>query len=47
VISTASGQALATLHECQTIYGLEDIYDLLEVALVDGHNRRVMSKSKD
>lgn len=32
------------------MYGLEDVYDLLEVIAVDAHNRRVaneaMSKSK-
>jgi len=35
---------LATLHEMQTIYSLEDLYDLLEMASVDGHNRRMVEK---
>jgi len=31
---------LATLHELQTVYGLEDLYDLLEIAVIDDHNAR-------
>lgn len=31
---------LATLHECDTVYGVEDIYLMLEVLSVDAHNRR-------
>lgn len=31
---------LATLHECATVYAVEDIYLLLEVAGVDAHNKR-------
>jgi hypothetical protein len=37
---------LATLHELQTIYGAEDLYNLLEVIVVDGHNERVLSKPR-
>jgi hypothetical protein len=36
---------LATLHELQTIYGLEDLYDLLEIVLVDAHNARVVDEA--
>ena len=35
-------RGLATLHECQTVYGVEDLYDLIEIAAVDDHNRRMM-----
>jgi len=38
VIAGVLSTKLATLHELQTVYGLEDAYDLLEVAMVDGHN---------
>jgi hypothetical protein len=38
---------LATLHELQTAYGAQDLYDLLEIIVVDGHNERVMSERKD
>lgn len=34
---------LATLHELQTVYGLEDCYDLLEIANVDAFNRMLMA----
>ena len=29
---------LATLHEMQTVYGLEDCYDMLELMAVDNYN---------
>lgn len=29
---------IATLHELQTVYGLEDLYNLAEVVIVDRHN---------
>ena len=32
---------LATLHELETVYSLEDLQDLLEVAMVDNHNRSI------
>ena len=30
---------LATLHELQTVYGVEDCYNLAEIVSVDNHNR--------
>jgi len=37
----------ATLHELETVYGWEDAYDLLEIIVVDAHNRqRLAPKSK-
>lgn len=35
---------LATLHEMQTVYGLSDAYEMLEIIAVDGHNQRLWSK---
>lgn len=35
---------MATLHELQTIYGAEDMYNMLEVLVVDNYNERVLSK---
>ena len=35
---------LATLHEMQTVYGLSDAYELMEIIAVDGHNQRLWSK---
>lgn len=35
---------MATLHELGTVYGVEDCYDMLEVAAVDAHNRALMRR---
>jgi hypothetical protein len=35
---------LATLHELDTVYGCEDLWALIEVSSVDGHNEAVMSR---
>jgi hypothetical protein len=32
---------MATLHELDTVYGVEDLYDMLEVLEVDAHNKRI------
>lgn len=33
----------ATLHELETVYGMEDVYDMLEIIMVDAHNHRVLN----
>lgn len=33
------------LEPLSTTLGLEDLYDLIEVIRIDGHNRRVMNKA--
>jgi len=35
-----ASKGLATLYEMQTVYGLEDVYDLLEIVVVDAYNQR-------
>jgi len=35
---------LATLHELQTVYGVKDLYDMLEVALVDAYNNMIANR---
>jgi hypothetical protein len=35
---------MATLHELQSVYGAEDLYNLLEVLVIDNYNERVLSK---
>jgi hypothetical protein len=35
---------LATLVECQTVLGIEDAYNLIEVLAVDAHNRRILAE---
>jgi hypothetical protein len=34
----------ATLHELQTVYSVEDMYDLLEILLVDRYNEQRLRK---
>ena len=36
-----------TLAELQTIYGTEDLYDMLEVYLVNANNAQVMAKRRE
>lgn len=38
VIGAVISRRLATLHELQTVYSLEDAYNMLEVARVDEYN---------
>jgi len=44
LIATVVATRAATLHELQTVYGLEDAYDLLEMATVEVHNQRAIKK---
>ena len=42
MIGAVLSARLATLHELQTVYGVEDAYDLLEVLTVDAHNEQLV-----
>jgi hypothetical protein len=35
---------LASLTELQTVYGTEDLHNLLEIAVVNAHNRRLAAE---
>nr|WP_255701749.1 transcription elongation factor GreA [Bordetella sp. LUAb4] len=37
---------MATLHELQTVYGSQDLYDMLEVIAVDVHNETLLSSAR-
>ncbi len=41
LIGTLVSSRMATLVELQTVYGVEDAYNMLEVLTVDAHNERV------
>ena len=43
-IATVVSSKLATLHELDTVYGVEDLWILLEVNAVDRHNAYIASK---
>lgn len=42
VIATLVSAKIATLADLQTVYSIEDAYDLLEILGVDSHNQRRM-----
>jgi hypothetical protein len=46
-IATVVSAGKATLHELDTVYGVEDLWLLLEVITVDAHNHRVLNSPKD
>lgn len=43
-IGTVVSRKMATLFELQTHYGAEDLYNMLEILIVDNYNERVLSK---
>jgi hypothetical protein len=38
VIAVLISRRVATLHELDTIYGVQDAYDMLEIVAVDDYN---------
>lgn len=40
-------RGIATLHELDTIYGTEDVYNLLEIVMVDNANTEWFRTHKD
>lgn len=45
-IAAVISSGKATLRELQSDYGLEDVYDLLEVVSIDAFNRQLAAKKK-
>lgn len=43
LIGVVISNGRATLHELDTVYGWEDAYDLLEIIVVDNHNRALLT----
>ena len=46
-IATVVCSGKASLHELDTVYGLEDLWDLLEIISVESHNQRILNTPKD
>jgi hypothetical protein len=44
VIGTLLSRRAATLHELDTVYGVRDAYDMLEVVTVDDYNRALANR---
>lgn len=47
LIGSVLSQKLATMRDLDEYLSVEDCHDLLEVALVDTHNRRLMQKAEE
>ncbi len=45
-VGTVVSKGFATLHELSTVYGLQDLYDMLEIIAVDNHNQRIIDKMR-
>lgn len=43
-IATVVSARLATLHELDTVYGVEDLWILIEINAVDRHNASIASQ---
>lgn len=44
VIGIVMSSDKAKLHELDTVYSVEDVYDMLEVIQIDAHNQALMRK---
>jgi len=48
MIGSVVNSKLATLHELQTVYGLEDLYNLYEIIIIKVANeQKVLEKAKE
>jgi hypothetical protein len=47
IIGAVISARMATMAEIETVLGMEDIYDLLEIMAVDAHNKRLASQSEE
>lgn len=46
-IRAAIAAGLATLHELQTVYSVEDVYDMLEIRSVEAHNQALIDADRE
>lgn len=44
VVGTLLSKRMATLHELDTVYGVQDVYDMLEVITVDDYNNALANR---
>jgi len=47
VIGTVISRRLATLHELETVYGSQDLYDLMDIITVDDYNQGVINGNRN
>ena len=43
-VATLLSKRMATLHELDTVYGVRDVYDMLEVITVDDYNNALAKR---
>lgn len=43
MIGAIISKRLATLHEIDTVYGTQDIFDLMEIIAVDNYNDHILN----
>jgi hypothetical protein len=46
MLATVVSRGLSTLHELDTVYSTQDLYDMLEIIAVDSHNQYILNKPK-
>ena len=44
VVGTLLSKRMVTLHELDTVYGVQDVYDMLEVITVDDYNNALANR---
>jgi len=44
-VATVVSSGLATLHELDTVYGTEDLWDLLEINAVNSYNKQQLGRA--
>lgn len=47
VTATLISKRIATLHELDTVYGVRDAYDMLEVVTIDDYNAALVNQNAD
>ena len=40
IIAVLVSRRMATLHELQTVYGVEDAYNMMEIIMIDDYNNQ-------
>lgn len=46
-IATVVSSKLATLYELDTVYGVEDLWRLLEINTIDNYNQMIANRSQE
>lgn len=46
-IGAVLSSRMATIVELDTVLSMEDVYDMLEIIMVDAHNKQIAEKSED